>query len=195
MTDHSKSEGHKIHEHDVIKVYSGDCYVTDKPDKVMVTILGSCISACIRDPKIKVGGMNHFLLPDTTNVGDSPNRYGAYAMEQLINDILKKGGDKKRLEVKLFGGGNVIDSSAMIGDKNVQFIRQYMLSEGLLVTQEDLGGKAPRRIHYYPETGKVMMRKIEKKDELESVTKEEKAYKQKITQQSQHQDEGDVELF
>jgi len=179
----------------VVKVFSGDCHVTNKEDDMMVTILGSCIAACVRDPISHVGGMNHFLLPDSISAKDAPLRYGAYSMEKLINDILKMGGRKNRLEVKVFGGGNVIESSAMIGDKNVKFIRDYLKQEGLIISQEDLGGKSPRRIHYYPYTGRVMMRKIDKKEDLEKVKKEEVNYKKQISYHSSHGDEGDVELF
>ena len=161
----------------------------------MVTVLGSCIAACIRDPIAQVGGMNHFLLPDSVNAGDSPLRYGAYSMEKLINDIMKKGGMKNRLEVKIFGGGNVIESSAMIGDKNVKFIHEYLAQEGLRIAEQDVGGKSPRRIHYYPDSGKVMMRKIASKDDLENVKKEERSYSKKISTRSSHGDEGDVEVF
>ena len=185
---------------EVVKVFSGDCYVTDKKNQVMVTVLGSCISACIRDPFVKVGGMNHFLLPDGANAADAPLRYGAYSMEKLINDILKLGGKKERLEVKLFGGGNVIESSAKIGDKNVKFVRDYLLNEGLQINQEDLGGTYPRRIHYFPDTGKVMMKKICGDREVEEVKKEEKQYSEKIRSTVTHENDGDdsgtsVELF
>lgn len=179
----------------VVKVFSGDCYSTDSPGEMLVTVLGSCIAACIRDPIAKVGGMNHFLLPDSSNVGDSPTRYGAYAMEKLVNDLLKKGASKSRMEVKIFGGGNVIKSSAMIGDKNVNFIREYLKTEGLKIAQEDVGGTSPRRIHYYPDSGKVMMRKLNRKEDYENVTKEEVDYQSAITIKADKGAEGGVELF
>jgi chemotaxis protein CheD len=185
----------QISEMTVVKVFSGDCYSTTEPGEMLVTVLGSCIAACIRDPIAKVGGMNHFLLPNSSNVGDSPTRYGAYAMEKLINDLLKKGAQKSRLEVKVFGGGNVIQSSAKIGDKNVNFIRQYCKDEGLKIVQEDLGGLSPRRIHYYPETGKVMMRKLGRKEDFVNVEQEEIIYSKAITIKASKGAEGGVELF
>lgn len=185
----------QITEMTVVKVFSGDCYSTNKPGEMLVTILGSCISACIRDPIAKVGGMNHFLLPDSSNLGDSPTRYGAYAMEKLINDLLKKGAQKSRMEVKIFGGGNVIKSSAMIGDKNVKFIRDYLKLEGLRIDQQDLGGTSPRRIHYYPDSGKVMMRKLNRKEDYENVEKEETIYEKAITIKADKGAEGAVEMF
>lgn len=185
----------QVHEITVVKVFSGDCYSTNTPGEMLVTILGSCISACIRDPIAKVGGMNHFLLPNSSNLGDSPARYGAYAMEKLINDLLKKGAQKSRMEVKIFGGGNVIKSGAMIGDKNVKFIRDYLKLEGLRIDQEDLGGTSPRRIHYYPDSGKVMMRKLNRKEDFENIEKEEATYEKAITLKADKGAEGSVEIF
>jgi chemotaxis protein CheD len=179
----------------VVKVFSGDCYSTNRSGEMLVTILGSCIAACIRDPIAKVGGMNHFLLPDSQNLGDSPTRYGAYAMEKLINDLLKKGAQKSRMEVKIFGGGNVIKSSAMIGDKNVKFIKDYLKLEGLRIAQEDVGGTSPRRIHYYPDSGKVMMRKLNRQEDFANVEKEETTYAKAITLTVRKGTEGAVELF
>lgn len=179
----------------VIKVFSGDCHVSDQPGDMMVTVLGSCIAACIRDPIAHVGGMNHFLLPDSVNAADAPMRYGSYAMEQLINDIMKQGGRRERLEIKIFGGGNVIKSSAQIGDKNVKFIREFLQGEGLKIAQEDLGGTCPRRIHYFPDSGKVMMRKIDKKEDIENVEKEEKTYSKSINDSVSHESESNLDLF
>ena len=182
-------------DHTVVKLFSGDCYVTDKPNYMLVTILGSCVSACIRDPIAGVGGMNHFLLPDGGDVdfehASQATRYGAYAMEQLINGIISKGGQKSRLEVKLFGGGNVIKSNTLIGDRNVQFVKQFLRREGLLVSSADLGGTYPRRIHYYPDTGKVMMRNLRRKEDYD-VVKEEQQFAASLTKKPF---EGEVDLF
>ncbi len=180
----------------VIKLYSGECYVTDQPGEMIMTILGSCISACMRDPSTGIGGMNHFLLPGNVDdaemrASNDADRYGAFAMENLINGIMKLGGRKENLEVKLFGGGNVTSSSAMIGSKNVSFVHKFMKNEGLRVVSEDLGGTHPRRLHYFPDTGKVMMRKLRRKEDMRIVERE-KTYQRSITQQ----DTGnDVELF
>lgn len=179
----------------VIKLFSGDCFVTNQANHMLVTILGSCVSACIRDPIAKVGGMNHFLLPDihdSKNLGaDEATRYGAFAMERLINEILKFGGLKTRLEVKVFGGGNVIASSALIGSKNVRFVKDFLSREGLRIIGEDLGGDYPRRIHYYPDTGKVMMRNLRRKEDM-NIVEEEKRYASSLYQQPV---EGDIDLF
>jgi len=185
----------QISEHTIVKLYSGDCYVAQEHGEMLVTILGSCISACIRDPLLQLGGMNHFLLPETSDksvIGTSSSaRFGAYAMEQLINELLKRGAVKSRLEAKVFGGGNVIASSAMIGDKNVQFVRQFLKTEGIKIASEHLGGTSPRRIHYFPDTGKVMMRILKRKEDMQ-IIEEEKAYAKKLIAKPV---EGDVELF
>lgn len=182
-------------DHHVIKLFSGDCYVTDKPKSMLVTILGSCISACIRDPQNGIGGMNHFLLPhgehrDIAHTQEA-TRYGAYAMEQLINGIIKLGGSKGRLEVKLFGGGNVIKSNTLIGHRNVEFVKDFMKKEGLLIAGSDLGGDYPRRIHYFTDTGKVMMRNLQRKEDL-AVVEEEKRFAASLETKPI---EGDVDLF
>ncbi len=161
----------------VITLYSGDYFVTDKPGHMIVTILGSCVAACMHDPVSRIGGMNHFLLPEgmengVVNNGESA-RYGAYAMEQLINGIIALGGMKSRLEVKVFGGGNVINSSAMIGSRNVSFVRRFLKDEGLTISSEDLGDTYPRRLRYYPDTGKVMLLKLRRKEDMEVVNEEQ----------------------
>ncbi len=182
----------QVSEITVVKVFSGEFYVTADPGEMLCTILGSCVAACIRDPVTKIGGMNHFLLPgSTTSQGDSA-RFGAFAMEQLINEILKLGASRERLEMKVFGGGNVIDSSAMIGDKNATFVKKFLKDEGFKIASEHLGGKHPRRIHYFPETGKVFMRVLHRKEDDQKVLKEEKQYQSKITKR---QGKTDVELF
>lgn len=184
------------HDVTVVKIFSGDCYVNEGPGEMLVTILGSCVAACIRDPKIGIGGMNHFLLPGTLDDEKSTEdpgalRYGVYAMEQLINEILKKGGNKLRLEVKLFGGGNVINNSAAIGSKNAAFVREFFKREGLAVATEDLGGDYPRRIHYYPDSGKVMMRKLRRREDM-AVVEEERSFERSLSQKPV---EGSIDLF
>ncbi len=178
----------------VVKIFSGDAYVSTKPNEMLVTILGSCVAACIRDPIAGVGGMNHFLLPgneSTVTELSAANRYGVFAMESLINGILKAGGRKERLEVKVFGGGNVINNSIRIGSKNASFIREFLKAEGIKIVSEDLEGDLPRRIHYYPDTGKVMMRKLKRKEDMQ-VLEEEKKYTQTLTAKPV---EGDIDLF
>ncbi len=176
---------------DVVKIFSGEWYVSTKGKEMLATILGSCVSACIRDPLIGVGGMNHFLLPGDDGEMSESARYGVFAMESLINDILKAGGRKDRFEVKVFGGGNVINNSARIGSKNAKFIRDFLRREGFRVTSEDLEGEHPRRLHYFPDTGKVMMRLLKRKEDM-IVVEEEKRYTKEIIKKPI---EGKIELF
>ena len=178
---------------DTVKLISGDCYVSEKGE-ILDTILGSCIAACIRDPILRVGGMNHFLLPGSetmvTKLSDAA-RYGVFAMEQLINGLLKIGAQKERLEVKVFGGGNVINNSARIGSKNAEFVRHFLEDEGLKIISEDLEGDVPRRVHYYTDTGKVLLKKLSRKEDM-GVLEEEKRYSNKLITRPI---EGAIDLF
>ena len=178
----------------VIKIFAGDWYITHRDDEMLATILGSCVSACVRDPQVGVGGMNHFLLPgDESLISQASDaaRYGVNAMESMINGMINAGAEKKRLEFKVFGGGNVINNSAKICSKNAAFIREYLKREGYVVTSEDLEGEHPRSLHYYPITGKVMMRKLRRKEDYD-VVDEEAMYARKISKKPL---EGEIELF
>ncbi len=179
---------------DVVKIFSGDWHVSTSHNEMLATILGSCIAACIRDPILGIGGMNHFLLPGDENTiteNSTATRYGVFAMETLINGILKAGGRKDRLEVKVFGGGNVTNNSIRIGSKNSAFIREFLAREGFTILSEDLEGDLPRRVHYFPDTGKVMMRRLSRKEDL-AIVEEEKQYNTRI---STAPVEGEVDLF
>lgn len=179
----------------VTTLYSGQFYVTNQPGEMIETILGSCVAACMYDPVAKIGGMNHFLLPDTLgrqdgNVEESA-RYGVFAMEQLINGIMQMGGAKHRLEVKVFGGGNVIKNSAMIGTQNVAFVKDFLSREGLQIRGGDLGADYPRRVRFYPDTGKAQMLKLKRKADF-SVVDEERRFAHTLAVKPI---EGEIELF
>lgn len=164
----------------IVNVHAGDCFITDKPDEVAATVLGSCISACITDPQAGVGGMNHFLLPSTGGPNSDSARFGAFAMEQLINEIMKRGGQRHRLQAKLFGGGNVIESSALIGDKNAKFAIDYLKLEEIPVLAMDVGDKWPRKVRYFPHSGKAMVLKLRRDDDYRNVRREEEGYRKQI---------------
>ncbi len=164
-------------ERTVVKLMTGDCYVSSDPREMMVTILGSCISVCMRDPMAGVAGMNHILLPTgrvTQCQVDSgfANRFGAYAMEELVNGLIKLGAVRSRMETKIFGGGNVINNSAMIGTRNVAFVKEYLSNEKMAICGEHVGGDYPRRIHYFPDTGTVKMRLLKRKEDKQIVEEE-----------------------
>jgi chemotaxis protein CheD len=182
------------------KILPGECYVSTRGEMIS-TILGSCIAACIRDPVLGIGGMNHFMLPiQSGHLGiqrlNSVNPalcYGNWAMEFLINTILKQGGRKERLELKLFGGGRVLAGmTAMdIGRSNITFVLDFVKREGLTVKADDLGGDYPRKILYFPDTGAVKMRRIQSTNN-KTVQERERAYFESMTKKPQI---GGIELF
>ena len=179
------------------KILPGEVYVT-KDDEVIVTVLGSCVSACVRDPIFGIGGMNHFMLPvskEDANPADTglAARYGNYAMEQLINEILKNGGMKKNLEIKIFGGGRVLSNMTMmdIGARNIRFVKEYIRMEGLKLLAEDLGDLYPRKVHYHPVTGRVRLKKLRAMHNRTILDREERYMSQIISKP----DASEIELF
>ncbi len=179
----------------IVRVHPGDHYISEGEDEMIVTILGSCVAACIRDPKIGVGGMNHFMLPESETgkwSGVSASmRYGNYAMEVLINEILRMGGARNRLEIKVFGGANMYASSLLVGTKNVEFVETYLRVEHMAVAAQHLGGEQGRRIIFFPQSGKVKMKLLDQQDNA-LVVEEEKTFKSEI---EKTEIEGSIELF
>jgi chemotaxis protein CheD len=149
------------------KLLPGEYYVTTHGEMIC-TVLGSCVSACVRDRVLGIGGMNHFMLPLDRSKGESAwadaasaaTRYGNVAMEHLINDLLKLGARRSNLEFKLVGGGKVLAAMTDVGAANIEFVRRYVRTEGFLVTAEDLGDVYPRKVHYFPDSGKVRVKKL-----------------------------------
>lgn len=181
-----------------VKVLPGEHYVSTAGQEMVVTVLGSCVSACIWDPRLRIGGMNHFMLPDSGSdvPVDKSMRYGNFAMEELINDVLRRGARRDALEIKVFGGGNVLQSmsgggTVPIGDRNSSFVRRYLEEEGLAIAAEDLGGIHPRRIHFFPRLGKVI-RLFLKKDVERAVLTRELTYRSRLQEVPV---EGEIELF
>ena len=149
---------------DAAKILPGEYFYTPK-DMLIVTVLGSCVSACIRDRVKGLGGMNHFMLPD----GGDPNnpvsasmRYGTYAMEVLINDLLKAGARRENMEAKVFGGGAVLKgfTAINVGSRNADFVMSYLKTEKMRVVAEDLNDVYPRKVYFFPRTGKVLVKKL-----------------------------------
>lgn len=181
------------------KLLPGDYYVTSV-DEMITTVLGSCVSACIRDAVSGIGGMNHFMLPETSrsrldtrdeSIVGTALRYGNYAMEHLINTILQYGGKRKNLEVKLFGGGKVIATLGDVGLRNIEFVLDYVDTEALNLVSHDLGDIYPRKVNFFPKTGRVRMKKI-KDLHNETIILREKQYGSQIKDLSV---ESTIELF
>lgn len=182
--------------HEIATILPGEFFVSREP-MVVYTVLGSCISACIRDPIVGVGGMNHFMLPKPTEAahdswGES-TRYGSYAMESLINEIIKRGGLKSRLEIKLFGAGKIYEGNIDVGANNAKWVIGYLKSEGLTTAKTDLGDVFPRKVYYFTDSGRVLMKKIERIKNL-TIFERENEYAEKIKQRAQ-QPVDDVTLF
>ncbi len=181
---------------DAAKILPGEYYFTQK-DMMIVTVLGSCVSACIRDKITGVGGMNHFMLPDTGGEDDNPvsasMRYGTYAMEILINDLLKVGARRENLEAKVFGGGNVLRGFVAInvGERNAQFVKKYLAAEKIPIVAEDLIDIYPRKVYFFPRTGKVLVKKLKQLNN-NTVVNREQDYAYRIVEKPIA---GDVDLF
>lgn len=179
----------------MVKVLPGECYVTGKTEELLVTVLGSCVSACIRDPRTGLGGMNHFMLPSgkAGGWGDELHsmRYGNFAMEKLVNELIKAGCSRQTMEIKVFGGGNVIESNTAIGSKNAEFVLSYLKSEGLNCAADDLGGQYPRRIQYSPATGRVVRRFLGGGDR-DIIVRNELEYASHLTKK---ETAGEIQLF
>jgi chemotaxis protein CheD len=148
-------------------------------DMVLVTVLGSCVAACINDRTAGIGGMNHFMLPDdgsdASHASSDSMRYGAYAMEVLINELIKRGGRRERFEAKVFGGGAVLAgmTTINIGDRNSEFVRRYLALEKIRIVAEDLQGAHPRKVAFMPRTGQVMVKKLKTQQETSVVEREQ----------------------
>lgn len=197
--EHIRRSWHDTHEAYAARLLPGEYYVT-RNDEGVYTTLGSCISACIRDRVTGIGGMNHFMLPASAS-GDRDSwrstslseatRYGNFAMEHLINDILKNGGLKQNLEVKLFGGGRIMANMTDVGMRNITFVHDYLQTEGLKVVSEDVGDVFPRMVVYFPATGKVRVKRL-RSLHTNTIAAQEVQYLESIKEKPVS---GDVELF
>ena len=197
--EHIRRGWHKAHEAFAARLLPGEYYVTMN-DEAVYTTLGSCISACIRDRVSGIGGMNHFMLPASSS-GDadgwkstslsSATRYGNFAMEHLINTILKNGGKRQNLEVKLFGGGRILKNMTDVGMRNITFAHDYLKTEALNVATEDVGDIYPRMVVYFPATGKVRVKRL-RSLHTNTIAEQEIQYLHTIEAEPVS---GDIELF
>ncbi len=145
---------------DAVKVLPGEFFVHDE-DLLIMTTLGSCIAACLWDRERRIGGMNHFMLPDGGGAADG-GRYGSYAMELLINEMMKRGASRLSLEAKVFGGGAVIAgmSSINVGERNTAFVMDYLKTERIPVVSKDVMDIYPRKVCFFPASGKAMVKRL-----------------------------------
>ncbi|KPH60002.1 chemotaxis protein CheD [Pseudoalteromonas porphyrae] len=193
--DHVRRFWDSGHKNVVAKVLPGEFYVS-KNDELITTVLGSCIAACVYDEQVGVGGMNHFMLPiekgqELTNAHSLNCRYGNWAMEFLINEVLKNGASRANLKIKLFGGGQIIRTMTDIGLGNISFAQAYVQEEGLRLVSQDVGGPWPRKVVFHPQTGKAHVKKL-RSVQNENIEKREVNYLHNIEKQEL---KTDIELF
>jgi len=184
---------------DAAKILPGEYYFTHK-DMLIVTVLGSCVAACIRDRVSGIGGMNHFMLPyggDADSPVSASMRYGTYAMEILINQVLKAGAKRENLEAKVFGGGAVLRgfTAINVGERNAQFVREYLHAEQIRVIAEDLNSTYARKVYYFPRSGRVLVKKIDRMNN-NTLANREQDYASRLQANAEaNAVAGDVELF
>jgi len=178
------------------KILPGEYYATGR-EMMLCTVLGSCVAACIRDYRSGIGGMNHFMLPDSAADDGSPMsksaRYGTYAMEILINQLLKMGARRENLEAKVFGGGKILKgmSAINIGQRNADFVMEFLGREKIRVVAQDLVDIYPRKVYYFPKTGKAMVKKLRSLHNNTIIVRE-KDYSSRLQKADVV---GDVDLF
>ena len=180
---------------DAAKILPGEYYVTRR-DMLLVTVLGSCVAACVRDKTNGIGGMNHFMLPDSQDTGATVSgsmRYGSYAMEVLINQLLKLGASRTNLEAKVFGGGNVIAGMTQtnVGERNAKFVLDYLKTEKIPVIAKDLLDIYPRKVYFFANTGKILVKKLVNMHN-QTIEVREQQYRKRLQGSKV---EGEVELF
>ena len=184
------------HNTEAAKILPGEYYATAR-NMVLVTVLGSCVCACIRDRVNGVGGMNHFMLPhsgqDRNNPLGASARYGAYAMEILINQLLKMGAKRSNFEAKVFGGASVLRGFTVnnVGERNAEFVTQFLKTEKIPVVAQDMLDVNPRKVYYFPATGLVRVKNL-KQVHNDTIISREAEYNTRLQYAKL---EGDVELF
>ncbi len=177
---------------EAVKVLPGEYYVTTT-EMVLVTVLGSCVTACIRDREKGIGGMNHFMLAEGGDDQMASARYGGYAMEVLINHLLKLGAHRSQLEAKVFGGGKVMASlaGAMVGERNASFVLDYLKTEQIPLLAQDLLDIYPRKVYFFPGSGRVMVKKLVRLHN-DTLVRRESEYANRLSETPLA---GDIELF
>ena len=181
--------------HEIAVIMPGEFFVSQVP-MVVYTVLGSCISVCIRDTVTKIGGMNHFMLASPSGNAENDHwgasaRYGSYAMEVLVNELLGRGGHKSRFEVKIFGGGKIYEGRNDVGAKNAAWALEYLEREGMQPIKADVGDVCPRKVYYFTESGRVLLKKLDG-IQRQQIVNEEQQYQKAVEKEASA---GDVTLF
>ncbi len=177
---------------EAVKILPGEYFVHDE-DILIMTTLGSCIAACLWDRHARIGGMNHFMLPEGGD-GNTSGRYGSYAMELLINELMKRGASRGSLEAKVFGGGAVIAgmNSINVGERNTSFVMDYLRTERIPVLSKDVMDVYPRKVCFLPASGKAMVKRLAPSNP-EAIVAQERAAAQKTVPPASGA--GSVDLF
>jgi chemotaxis protein CheD len=181
---------------ETVKILPGQYYAASGP-VAMSTVLGSCVSTCLWDPHRRIGGMNHFMLPGDNGTAASPvaksARFGVYAMELLINEMLKIGADRRRLVAKVFGGGRVLRGFGTldVGRRNCEFVLEFLKVEGVPVLAQDLLDNYPRKVHFSPDSGKVLLKKLDRYRD-DGVQRQEQEYLKSL---GSDPEAGSIEIF
>ncbi len=181
---------------EVVRILPGQYHAASGPVGI-TTVLGSCVSTCLWDPQRRIGGMNHFMLPGDNGTAGSPvaksARFGVYAMELLINEMLKIGADRRRLVAKVFGGGRVLQGFGAldVGARNCEFVLEFLQVEGIPVVAQDLMDRYPRKIHFSPDSGKVLLKRLDSVRD-DAVQRQEREYLKKLGSDS---GSGSIEIF
>jgi chemotaxis protein CheD len=180
---------------DSVKILPGQYYATAGEGSIS-TLLGSCVSSCLWDPLRKIGGMNHFMLPGESANASSPwavsARFGVYAMEVLINEMIHLGADRRRIVAKVFGGAQVLQGfdKLDVGAMNVRFVLDFLREENIAITAQDLLGVSPRKVHFFPATGKVQLKRLHLQPG-DAIERQEREYLSELS----HAGGGEVEIF
>ncbi|MGE0679656.1 MAG: chemotaxis protein CheD [Candidatus Binatia bacterium] len=177
-------------------IHIGGVFVSSEP-AVVRTVLGSCIAACLFDPLSLVGGMNHFMLPSGLEDGELPTRYGVQAMEVLINNIMQLGGERRRLQAKVFGGADVLKMQGnylRVAEKNRHFIQEFLETEGIRMVAHRVGGVDPLQVYFFTHTAKVLVRPL-RRENVDQLIDQEGSYRAKISREATKPQSGDVTLF
>jgi chemotaxis protein CheD len=180
---------------DAVKILPGEYFVHDE-DLLIMTTLGSCIAVCLWDRQAHVGGMNHFMLPDGGGNGNESGRYGSYAMELLINELMKMGANRMSLEAKVFGGGAVLSgmNSLNVGERNTAFVMDYLKTERIPIVSKDVMDVYPRKVCFFPHSGKAMVKRLAPSNP-EALVAQERAALQKAATTPASTGGGSVDLF